>query len=198
MGRLLAAWTADVGFALDRLARLNADSSGRLRGRLDLSRVGVFGHSFGGATAAQFCHDDARCKAGIDVDGQPFGSVVREGMGRPFMFLLSDHGEASDPVSRQIEANIHSIYDRLPPESRVRVAIRGANHFTFSDDGALLKSGLIRWLLRRFGKLGIDARRQLAVTSYCLRTFFDAHLNGATGAVLVVPSPLYPEIQVAP
>ena len=141
MNKLLTAWTADIAFVLDRLERLNSsDVSGKFTGRLDMTRVGVFGHSFGGATAAQFCHDDSRCKAGIDVDGQPFGSVVQAGIRQPFMFLLSDHGSSSDPVTRQIEANIQSIYDRLPPDGRVRIAIRGANHFLFSDDGALLKS----------------------------------------------------------
>jgi predicted dienelactone hydrolase len=91
INKLLAAWTADIAFVLDRLERLNtSDASDKFMGRLDMTRVGVFGDSFGGAQAAQFCHDDSRCKAGIDIDGRPFGSVIREGIYRPFMFLLSD------------------------------------------------------------------------------------------------------------
>ncbi|MBI3681181.1 MAG: family membership [Acidobacteria bacterium] len=197
MNKLLAAWTADIAFVLDRLQRLNSsEASGKFTGRLDLTRVGVFGHSFGGATAAQFCHDDSRCKAGIDVDGQPFGSVIQAGLHQPFMFLLSDHGDSSDAVSRQILANIQSIYDRLPPDGRLRIAIRGANHFTFSDDGALLKSRVVRRTLRMLGMLGIDGRRQLAVTAYCVHSFFDAYLKGASVSRLKISSPLYPEIQV--
>src|SRR5439155_1489070 len=100
---LLAAWTGDIAFVLDRLQQLNrGDASGKFTGRLDMSRVGVFGHSLGGATAAQFCHDDSRCKAGIDVDGAPLGSVIRDGIPRPFMFLLSEHGGSSDAESRPI------------------------------------------------------------------------------------------------
>lgn len=199
VSKLLAAWTADIAFVLDRLKRLNeADTSGRFTGRLDMARVGVFGHSFGGATAAQFCRDDSRCKAAIDVDGQPFGSVVQTGLRQPFMFLMSDHGQASDAVSRQIMANIQSTYDHLPPESRVHVAIRGANHFLFSDDGALLKSHLLLRTLRMLGVVGIDGRRQLAVTAYCVRSFFDAHLKGPTAPRPDLSSPLYPEIQVLP
>src|SRR5450755_3638518 len=69
VNRELAAWTADSAFVLDRLEQLNkSDVSGKFTGRLDMTRVGMFGHSLGGATAAQFCHDDSRCKAGIDVD----------------------------------------------------------------------------------------------------------------------------------
>jgi len=175
VSRLLTAWTSDIAFVLDRLERLN----GRFTGRLDLTRVGIFGHSFGGATALQFCHDDSRCKAGIDVDGQPFGSVVREGLHQPFMFLLSDHGDTSDPVSRQIMANIQSIYDRLPPDRRLRIVIPGANHFLFSDDGALLKSNIVMGALRMLGVIHIDGRRQLAVTAHSIHTFFDTYLKGA-------------------
>lgn len=197
INNLLAAWTADIAFVLDRLELLNtSDNSGKFIGRLDMTRVGVFGHSFGGAQALQFCHDDSRCKAGIDVDGRPFGSVIREGIRQPFMFLLSSQIHSSDPESQQIKADIQSIYDRLPVNGRLRVAIRGANHFTFSDDGALLKSYIVRCVLRTFGQLGIDGRRQLAVTTYCVRSFFDAYLKGSSLSPLKISSPLYPELEV--
>ena len=197
VSRVLTAWTGDIAFVLDRLARLNAsDSSGKLIGRLDMTRVGVFGHSLGGAVAVQFCHEDSRCKAGIDIDGAPHGSVIQAGLRQPFMFLLSDHSDEFDSPSLQIKSDIQSIYDRMPPDRRLRVAIRGAFHFTFSDDGALLKSSIVRGVLRMLGKLGIDGRRQLAVTTYCLHTFFDRSLKGADGSRLRISSPLYPEIQV--
>ena len=126
--KLVAAWSADMGFALDQLERLNArDPSGRFLGRLDMQRVGVFGHSLGGATSLQFCHDDARCKAGIDLDGAPLGRVITEGLTQPFMFLLSDHRNESD--AEKVAANIDSIYDRLPQDQRSELVIRGANHF---------------------------------------------------------------------
>jgi hypothetical protein len=161
-----------------------------------MSRVGIFGHSFGGATAAQLCSQDSRCKAGIDVDGSLHGSVVQEGVHKPFLFLLRDHGDFSaDEESRQIWADIRSVYDRLPADGRLLITIRGANHFTFSDDGALLKSGLARGVLRLTGHLGIDGPRQLAITAYCVRSFFDTYLKGAKVPPLKISSD-YPEIQV--
>jgi pimeloyl-ACP methyl ester carboxylesterase len=195
--RLLTAWSADMAFVLDRLEKLNAsDASGKFTGRLDLTRVGVFGHSFGGAAALQFCHQEHRCKAGIDVDGAPHGSVIQTGIDRPFMFLLSDHGRESDSESSQIWANIQSIYDRLPADGRLRIEIHGANHFLFSDDGALLKSHIVLRPLRLLGFVGIDGRRQLAVTTYCLRTFFDAYLKEKGASRLKISSSRYPEIQI--
>ena len=197
INRLLGAWTGDIAFVLDRLARLTpSDPLGRFAGRLDMRRVGVFGHSFGGSQAAQFCSLDSRCAAGIDIDGVPLGSVIQNGIHQPFMFVLSDHGDAADSTTRRIQADIQSIYETLPPDHRVRLEIRGANHFVFSDDGALLKSGFVRWVLRRLGMLGIDGRRQLAVTSYCVRSFFDAYLDGASPRRPTITSPFYPEIKV--
>jgi len=195
--RLLTVWTADMSFVLDRLEQMNAsDASGKFTGRLDMTRIGAFGHSFGGAAAALFCHEDSRCKAGIDVDGALHGSVIQAGIDRPFMFLLSDHSDESGPESSQVGADIRSIYDRLPPDERVFLEIRGANHFLFSDDGALLKSHIVLRTLRILGIVGIDGRRQLAVTAYCLRSFFDAYLKEAGVSRLNISSPLYPEIQV--
>ena len=195
LNELLTAWTDDIGFVLDRLDQLNtSDPSGKFTGRLDMTRVGVFGHSFGGAQAAQFCSQDSRCKAGIDVDGRPLGSVVQAGLHQPFMFLFSDQ-KTSDAEGCQVMADIQSIYDRLPPDGRFLVKIRGANHFFFSDDGALLKSHLVLGMLRKLGFVGIEGRRQLAVTTYCVHSFFDACLKATKGSRLNLSSPFYPEIQ---
>jgi dienelactone hydrolase len=198
VNKVLTAWTADIAFVLDQLERLNvSDPTGKFKGRLDMTRVGVFGHSFGGAQAAQFCSLDSRCKAGIDVDGSLHGSVIQAGIHKPFMFLLSGQGDfSSDAEIRQIQADIQSVYDRLPADGRLRISIRGANHFLFSDDGALLKSHIVLRTLRAFGVVGIDGRRQLAVTVYCVHSFFDAHLKGTSVSGLNISSPLYPEIEV--
>src|SRR5262245_4729191 len=193
--RLIDAWNTDTAFVLDRLAQLNGSAvSDTFSNRLDMSRVGLFGHSFGGAAIAEFCRLDPRCKVGVDIDCAPHGRVIETGLRQPFMFLLSDHRRDADPESRQVKADIQSIYNRLPADGRLALEIRGAFHFMFSDDGAVRKSSLVRGVVRLLGRLEIDARRQLAVTSYCLRAFFDAHLKGldAPGAI---PSPEYPELQ---
>lgn len=193
--RLMQAWSADVGLALDRMAALNAaDPAGRFTGRLDMQHVGVFGHSLGGATALAFCHDDARCKAGVDVDGAPLGRVIGEGVKQPFLFLLSDHhGEAG---SSEVEANLRSIYERLPGDRRWMVRIRGANHFMFSDDGAMLKSPLLAHVLHGVGLLRLDGRRQLEITTHYLDNFFDVTLKGAPSAEL--RGHVYPEVDTVP
>jgi predicted dienelactone hydrolase len=195
MHEMFEAWVADMRFVVDRLDRLNAfDPTGRFTGRLDLSHVGAFGHSWGGSQAMQFCHDDPRCGAAIDIDGLPFGDVIQTGVPKPLLFIGSGLGDFStDAETRQIRADLKTLLDHSPAESRASYSIDGAFHFTFSDDGALFKSAVLRGLLRLTGRLHIDGRRQLSVTSYAVRSFFDAYLKGGSRPP-TVHSALYPEL----
>lgn len=196
INKLLPLWIADTEFIVDQLQRLNADDpSGRFTGRLDMQRLGMFGHSFGGAQALQFCHDDPRCKAGIDIDGASYGSVVQDGLKQPFMIMLSDHRrEMADPASQQIAANLQSIYDRLP-NGKLFISIRGANHFSFSDQ-ILLKSPYAIWALQRIGFGDLPPRRGLAITADYVHTFFDVYLKHSLPAsALAQLSAKYPEVQ---
>jgi hypothetical protein len=192
IGPMLATWTADTKFELDQLQRMN-DSPGRFAGRLNLQEVGVFGHSFGGATAAEFCHEDDRCKAGIDMDGQPFGGVVQTGVSQPFMLLMSDHSNETGPETKVIFAHLHSLYDHLPPLNRLWITLRGSRHFNFSDDALTFN-----WPLAQLsgGTGPIGGRRGLAVAVGCIRSFFDVHLKGAPVTQLDDLPARYSEIQV--
>ncbi len=209
INRLLPMWTSDTKFVVSELRKLNAadpsssDRSagsppGKFAGRLDLQRLGMFGHSFGGAQALQFCHEEIECKAGIDIDGAPYGSVVQEGLKQPFMFILSDHSrEQSDPASRRIGADIQSIYGRLA-NGRCMITIRGAHHFSFSDQ-ALLKRQSRMKVLTAVIRLGtLDSRRGLFITADYVHTFFDVYLKGKPSTLLTGPSTQYPEVQYAP
>ena len=64
-------WHAkDIRFVLDQLESANeATSDLPFANRLDLSRVGAFGHSFGGVAAAKACQTDRRFSACLNQDG---------------------------------------------------------------------------------------------------------------------------------
>lgn len=198
INKLLPMWTVDAQFVVDQLERLDAaDPSGKFTGHLDLRRIGIFGHSFGGAAALQFCHDDFRCKAGIDMDGAPYGSVVREGLSQPFLFLFSDHGDVTSAAeARAVMADVQSIYNRLP-NGRLLLMIHGANHFSFSDQ-ILLKSHYLVKLLQFFQGGGLDARRGLRITTAYVHTFFDVYLKKAPASLLDNLRQTYPEVQPQP
>jgi predicted dienelactone hydrolase len=191
--KLLGAAVAVMGSVIDTLTAISTTDP-LLAGHLDVKTLGVFGHSFGGAQTLAFCAADSRCTAGINIDGRLFGSLERSNVTTPFLWLLSDHGSAKDSVSRHILGQIQSVYDREPAEHRMRIAIKGANHFTFSEDGAMLKSGVLRGVMRVMGILHINGRRQVEVSSYAVGSFFDAWLRRVGSAQNMFASPSYPEI----
>ncbi|MEO3975050.1 alpha/beta hydrolase [Streptomyces sp. CAU 1734] len=58
------------------------------------ARIGLLGHSMGGAAAAEAMRQDRRFAAGLDLDGGLFGTpVADQGLDRPFLLLSSspDH-----------------------------------------------------------------------------------------------------------
>ena len=71
-GVALRRWVDDTKLVLDRLSGLPAKSAAsRLAARLDLSRIGAFGHSMGGVTAAQFCVEDRALPGGAESRRHP-------------------------------------------------------------------------------------------------------------------------------
>ncbi|HEU4601823.1 MAG TPA: hypothetical protein VFS24_07635 [Steroidobacteraceae bacterium] len=194
--RLTDAWSADLSFVVDELAKLDAnDPTGRFRGRLDTQRVGVVGHSFGGAHAADFCFKDSRCKAGVDLDGRLFGPVIDQGLQRPFMFVLSEHDDRSSEGS-VVMKQIDSVFGRLPAASRLMVILKGSNHLSFSDQ-ILLKSQVLIGTAQRLHLIGgLEPRRGLAISSDYVATFFDVYLNEKPRTELEALGRKYPEVIV--
>jgi predicted dienelactone hydrolase len=192
--RLARMWSEDVGFVIDKLAQLDGSPSGPFAGRLDLQRIGIVGHSLGGATAAYFCHDDPRCKAGIDLDGRLFGPVIDDGLDQPFMFVLEDHSRISDDAP--VLTDIRSMYARLPAQSRLKISLAGANHFSFSDQ-IILKSQLLLGMMRKFHVIGgLEGTRGLAITNDYVIAFFGVYLKGEPRATLDALASRYPEVRV--
>jgi len=193
---VLDEWVKDNRFILDRLEALNEmDPAGRFTGRLGLSSVGALGHSFGGATALQFCHEDPRCKAGMDLDGMTLGDVNRSGVGKPFVFLAADRPlfetETPDEQGRAFLDALSRIRESVPERPSL-LLLRGAQHYNFFDQALLTEPTVWRW----FGAMGsLDPVRALLVTRRYVRAFFDTHLKGARDPLLDGPSPDFPELR---
>ena len=190
--RLIKVWSQDEIFVMNQLTRLNAVSGNIFSGHLDLTRLGIFGHSFGGATAAQVCHMDARCKAGIDIDGDLFGDVVQTGLDKPFMVIQHDISACSDTGCRSFQQEIQATLRTVPRGASYNISVKGTEHFNFSDY-AVGPSPVLHVL----GVLGsIDGTRGLQITRAYVRAFFDTYLNNDTSSPLLQgPSSAYPEVR---
>jgi predicted dienelactone hydrolase len=190
-------WVRDNRFIVDRLEELNAhDPSGLLTGRLEVTRTGALGHSIGGAAALQFCHEDARCAAVVNLDGMPYGDVVVNGIVKPFLFVSADrpifHRPVAelDPDARAFLDAIARMRQRTPAQPSL-LLVDGAAHFNFFDQALLTEPTL--W--RPFGGLGSgDQTRVLDVTRRYVRAFFDTYLKGSRDRLLDGPSDEFPEI----
>jgi predicted dienelactone hydrolase len=137
---------ADASFVLDEMERWNQpDSTERLAGRMDLTRVGVFGHSFGGALAASLCLAEPRVVAGINMDGWTFGNAEKTGIAKPFFFMNSGNGRGPDRADlnklsgdARIEGE-RDLIDWQSMESSLKhfggyhLTILGSHHGNYSD-----------------------------------------------------------------
>jgi dienelactone hydrolase len=201
---LLAVQVGDLRFALDQAERLNADDP-VLAGRLDLTRVGVFGHSFGGAAAIETLVADARFDAAALIDGSLFSDML-PGSDRPILALFADATldgmDAAEADALQIGTEVLSATDlerftgmlgrvrrlvEASPDS-VLVTVAGAEHMNFSDAGLL--GGLLDGIGNDLGT--INAGLALEITNAYLLAFFDETLRNAPSRLRDIPSQ-YPE-----
>ena len=69
--------TSDIGFLIDSLKTSELDRTGKLlNGHMDLTKIGLFGHSLGGAAAAQLCRERDDIKSAIVIDGTMIGDII--------------------------------------------------------------------------------------------------------------------------
>jgi predicted dienelactone hydrolase len=159
-------WVADQQFAYDTLEAWNSDDQ-LLAGRLDLTRIGSFGHSFGGATSAEICRIDERCQAAIDLDGYPFGGFVQAGPARPLMYLSADPNRYSGAASaRPVMQTI------LQPSDQpvYWFSLRNSTHYSFTD---------MQLLSPLMAPEQYDPRAGLEIIYRYTLAFFDTYLRGA-------------------
>jgi hypothetical protein len=188
VARLAGIWSDDVVFAINQLQSLNADPTSPFHDHLDLGRLGVFGHSVGGATALEVCRRDRRCGAAFDVDGSPLGEVIASGLAQPVMFVLHEGFDADCPTCAEVGGDVGSIFHGSTGGS-YRVVLTGARHFNFRDAALFYRPGA-----HLIGALGpIDPRRGLRVVADYVAAFFNQSLNGTNESLLRGPSPDEPE-----
>jgi dienelactone hydrolase len=138
--------TDDDRFVLDQMSRMNLTRGHPLEGRLDLERVGAYGHSFGGTVAVQLAREDERVKAALELDGVLHGAAAEHGLTKPLMLI-----EAAATV--RLLTTTNSLDRRAQERAQLwnliasakqatlkrfggyRVVVRGINHENFSDKG---------------------------------------------------------------
>ncbi|MCP2323493.1 putative dienelactone hydrolase [Hamadaea flava] len=175
LGPLVQIWAADARFAAARVAALPGDD--RLAGHVDTSRVAYIGHSLGGASSLQACHDDPDCAGAVDLDGTPYGPVGSAGLDKPFLLLSSQDGCVAGTCAagtgtdhEPIESAARSLL-AASSGPNWRYALAGAQHFNFTDYSVYFFLPPLQHLLGQLGT--INGRRALEITDAVVLAFLD-------------------------
>jgi hypothetical protein len=97
--RMFPVWVADQRYVYDTLEIWESNDP-LLRGKLDLGRIGSFGHSIGGATALEVCLVDTRCRGAANLDGGLYGETeTRPANHRSFLMSSADSGSDQEAVA---------------------------------------------------------------------------------------------------
>ncbi|MEU9097688.1 alpha/beta hydrolase [Streptomyces sp. NPDC048361] len=173
---------ADVSFLLDRLTGPHA--AWRHARAIDTSRIGMAGHSIGGAAAVSAMVRDNRIRAGVNMDGAFWDVLPPEGLGgRPFMMLGTDDA-THRPGGK--DRTWDAMWPALDGWKRW-LTVAGAEHMTFSDEPVLAAHFSLE-------RTSLPARRAVPVVRTYVGAFFDQELRGRTRAVLAGPTAANPEV----
>ncbi len=201
-------WIADARFVLTYLSGAEVAQAPFAAG-LDLSRVGMFGHSFGGTVALEWANQDHPLKAVADMDGSPaFGQpdlaarralpalimrsatpqlteaeLTQENLTRP------QYAEAVAQNDRRYEAYIRT----WQPGYLFNLA--ASAHMSYVSDLKLISPAL-PFLLGARAVGAISPQRAVTVYDNYLADFFDVYLKGKPAAWLtrVPPADVHLEV----
>jgi predicted dienelactone hydrolase len=176
----------DAVFVLREIRDL--DDHGFLRDRIDLGRIGAFGHSIGGVVSLALAARDTTVRAAINIDGDVMGDAREIRPHQPILFLNSDMPSVDESPADWSPKRVELTREGLERSekrrsgewtsvssqsaSAHRVRIIGAQHLNFTDaalGSVHTVSRDARWM--KFGS--IDPERALTITNELVRSFFD-------------------------
>jgi dienelactone hydrolase len=171
---------ADVRFVLDKLEEINSRDT-FWRGHIDMSKIGIVGHSMGGTTAALATKEEQRISAGVNLDGSTFPGMnddVRPvELNKPLLFIATEE-HASDPGSRAREYSGSE-------SNTYYVTVPGSDHLSFTDKRLVQSRFLIE---SQANSISWDrALLTVEVTRVLVNEFFAKYLKGYPAPSLDLP-----------
>ena len=158
--------SADVGFILDRIEDGNFPS--KIIDIIDVDNIGIFGHSFGGATSIYSSYSDNRIDACINLDGWMVvvpENIIDEGINQDFMYigqLQWDDELNYKKLDKFIQSN----------KSSSKILIPETTHYDYSDTPHM---SIAARLLKKSGTLNSDNLK--AILNDLILSFFNKNLK---------------------
>ncbi|KAE8448721.1 hypothetical protein EG329_008936 [Mollisiaceae sp. DMI_Dod_QoI] len=180
----------DITFVLNQFAFPTTFRNSNIKCKLDVSNVGVFGHSLGGAASAEAMLFDSRLVGGVNLDGTFFGDVVEKGLDRPFLLFAHDGKNLTNDPSWE------AFWSRLTGWKR-ELMLTDSAHYTFSDLPDVVDLlGFTGILPSEVEDIigSINGRRAFEIVTIYVQSFFDRVLKGRESRLLEGPDARYPEV----
>lgn len=182
----------DISFVLDQFILPNSTLAIRHPCKKPTSKVAVFGHSLGGAAAAEAMLFDERLVGGLNLDGTFFGDVVEKGLDRPFFIF------AHDGKNLTTDPSWEAIWPKLTGWKR-EFMLADSAHYTFSDlPDVISVLGFGGMLPSEAGEIlgSIDGARALNIVTTYVASFFDWVLKRKQSCILDGPDEEFPEVTI--
>ena len=207
--RIEEAWAPDIRFVLGQLVRLDGDASlsAPFSGRLDLERVGAFGHSMGGLAAVRACQLEVRILACMnqdaDIAGSPFiDPPTGDGLRQPLLFFTAATANVfKDSFVRPTDEDLRrmnrtrSQYDaevaRVQRNQNAALAsVRGGSYRVFIDIPSFTHRTFsdLTLLAADDGPQRDESLANFRIAQSYTRAFFDKYLKGQRDTLLDRPS----------
>lgn len=175
----------DAKFVVDVLTDLNTTDPD-FTSHFDLSQVGMYGHSFGGANTAVCCYEDPRFRAGLTLDGVFYQQFIPGNITVPFLFMFAESRYTDD-------STIAYLWNHTKNDT-FKMSIIGSTHYAYTDVGVLLSHlvPLVPPRLLLFGS--IPPKRMVNITRTYVTVFFEVYLKGDPVEKLLSLSSLFDEV----
>jgi hypothetical protein len=170
-------WRDDLTQVLDQLGAWNTTQGHPFFGRLDLDRIGAFGHSFGASAVSIIAAYDKRLKAIVLIDG---GGRLEDARAIPVLILNSGGADDARKVPDSDTAIARNLYLQWS-QPGIHITLLGAVHMSFTDM-AVIKE----FELPGDGKAFIDTTRAV------IGGFFGQYLLGEHSELIEKGSAKYP------
>ena len=192
LAQLVKVRTADVLSVLDTLSNSTVVEKLGIP-LLKTKRVGIFGHSLGGATAGNAMLVEPRLVGGLNMDGGMYGPAANESQKNPFtIFAAQHHNQSNDDTWASFWQELKGM--------KLQLQVNGTEHGSFVDYPILANSiGINASIVPEIeGLIGsVAGVRMLTILRSYIGGFFQEVLASKKAKLLQGPSPLFPEVSFA-
>ncbi len=178
--------TADANFVLDQILSGAANAAEQPFSDIDTDKIGMFGHSMGGATAVNMGRQRDDIDAVIDLEGTMFGEYTGFENGtetfceEPYTVPILDvNSRMIDDQIQKYGAAYVNVYMGEHADDYHYAVVEDAGHLNFTD--LPLVSPILAHMI---GAGDVDARTCIEHVNELVLNFFNYYLKGQTDAVI--------------